>query len=373
MVNIQGSNEIENTLKREIQNKTLNSSLLFVGEPYTGKRLAALSLAKSYLGTNPLNSPYFISLGSLPREEEWKTFYELYLEKKISSSFLKNFVLYFMKKFNPQIWQIGDAKSKINLEDLNKIQEIILEEIELSLKEWEKINQAILRVYPLYAKSISINQVRALKEWAFSLKGVAKIAFIEGASSLSHSAMNALLKILEEPPENFICILGTNKKSELPATLLSRLRTFTFTPYKKEEIQESIEKTYHINNIPPNLYDFFNSSSLKERKELQSLAKDYYISLQERDFFPEKLPWKNIFSSKEGSYKNSLESFLKELLYLWKKEALNNPNKIYFFQKLNTSLNQEAEIAFLLNQSPISFLEKLYYQLKKIYIADEDF
>lgn len=373
MIHIKGNNEIEDILRKEIHNKTLSSSLLFVGESYTGKRLAVLSLAESFLQTNPIDSPYFITLGKLPREEEWKIFYQLYLDKNVNFYFLKNFLLYFMKKFNPLIWQQNDNKVKINLEDLNTIQEIISVEKEPSLKEWEKINQIILKIYSLYPKNISIDQIRSLKEWAFSLKGVSKISFIEGAESLSISAMNALLKILEEPPSDFLCVLGTAKRSNLPDTLLSRLRSFSFNPYSKKKAIQNLKEYYQITDNFTSFSNFFNSSSLKEKEKIQSLAKNYYLSLQERNFFPDSLPWKEVFSAKEGNYKNSLEKFLKELLLLWRKEVLDQPKQVYFFQKLSYSLNKEAELAFSLNQNPISFLERLYYQLKKIYITNEDY
>lgn len=373
MNNLKGNDNVNHFIEEEFNKNSLSSSLLFLGDPYTGKRLGALSLGKLYLKHNPIESPYFLSLGALPREEEWQTFYQLYLEKKIGYPFLKSFILYFMKKFNPIIWNIGDIKSKVDSQDLNTIQEILFESKEPSSKEWEKINQLILKVYSLYPKNISIGQIRSLKEWAFSLKGEVKIVFIEEASSLSPSAMNGLLKILEEPPEDFICILSANKRNELPSTLLSRLRSFTFTPYSQEETQKIIKENYEIRENISSLYDFFNASSLKEKDKIRSLAKDYYLSLQERSFFPDGLPWKEIFSIKEGKYKESLEFFLREILSFWKKEVSHYPNKTYFFQKLTLILNEEAQVAFLLNQNPISFLENLFYQLKKIYISEEDF
>ena len=45
---------------------------------------------------------------------------------------------------------------------------------------------------------------------------------------LSTPAFNALLKILEEPPEHLVFILATTELHKVPATILSRCQRFSF-------------------------------------------------------------------------------------------------------------------------------------------------
>ncbi len=45
---------------------------------------------------------------------------------------------------------------------------------------------------------------------------------------LSISAVNAFLKVLEEPPKNVIFILATTDPQKLPITVLSRCQRFDF-------------------------------------------------------------------------------------------------------------------------------------------------
>ena len=45
---------------------------------------------------------------------------------------------------------------------------------------------------------------------------------------LSVPAFNALLKILEEPPEHLMFILATTELHKVPATILSRCQRFSF-------------------------------------------------------------------------------------------------------------------------------------------------
>ena len=71
-------------------------------------------------------------------------------------------------------------------------------------------------------KNIAIHQIRELSEYlelsAHQEKGK-RIVLIEPADSLNQSASNALLKILEEPPENTLFILVTSQAQRLIATL----------------------------------------------------------------------------------------------------------------------------------------------------------
>lgn len=53
---------------------------------------------------------------------------------------------------------------------------------------------------------------------------------------LSIAAFNALLKIIEEPPEHLIFILATTELNKVPATILSRCQRFSFRRLRPEDI-----------------------------------------------------------------------------------------------------------------------------------------
>jgi DNA polymerase-3 subunit gamma/tau len=53
---------------------------------------------------------------------------------------------------------------------------------------------------------------------------------------LSMSAFNALLKIIEEPPEHLMFILATTELHKVPATILSRCQRFSFRRLLQEDI-----------------------------------------------------------------------------------------------------------------------------------------
>ncbi len=90
---------------------------------------------------------------------------------------------------------------------------------------------SILDVVELDAASNNgVDNVRALRDEAvFSPASVRKRVYIvDEVHMLSNSAFNALLKILEEPPEHLMFILATTELHKVPATILSRCQRHSF-------------------------------------------------------------------------------------------------------------------------------------------------
>jgi DNA polymerase-3 subunit delta' len=73
-------------------------------------------------------------------------------------------------------------------------------------------------------KDISIGQMRQLS-LALSMRsyrGGAKVALISPAEAMNAKAFNALLKTLEEPPENTYLVLAASRIDRMPKTVMSR-------------------------------------------------------------------------------------------------------------------------------------------------------
>lgn len=64
-----------------------------------------------------------------------------------------------------------------------------------------------------------------------------RVYIIDEAHMLSQSAFNALLKIMEEPPEHVIFILATTEVHQIPVTVISRCQRFDFQRIRDEEIR----------------------------------------------------------------------------------------------------------------------------------------
>lgn len=72
--------------------------------------------------------------------------------------------------------------------------------------------------------------------------GQYKIYIIDEVHMLSNSAFNALLKILEEPPENVVFIFATTESRKLPLTVMSRCQRFDLHRFNVEDIAKHLEK-----------------------------------------------------------------------------------------------------------------------------------
>ena len=72
------------------------------------------------------------------------------------------------------------------------------------------------------------------------MQGKHKVYIIDEVHQLSSAASSALLKTLEEPPENVIFILATTDPQKLLPTIISRCQRFDFTKVKKDQIQNHL-------------------------------------------------------------------------------------------------------------------------------------
>lgn len=81
-------------------------------------------------------------------------------------------------------------------------------------------------VLPNESSAISVDEIRKLKSF-LKLKTndvkTKRFILINNADAMTEEAQNALLKMLEEPPENCIFLMSTSNKSKLLETILSRV------------------------------------------------------------------------------------------------------------------------------------------------------
>ena len=87
-------------------------------------------------------------------------------------------------------------------------------------------------------KQIKIGAVRDFQTQLFyrAFQGKWKVGIIRQAEKLTIQAMNALLKILEEPPANTSLILTSSNRSRLLPTVVSRSQIIRFSPLEDSEI-----------------------------------------------------------------------------------------------------------------------------------------
>ncbi len=86
--------------------------------------------------------------------------------------------------------------------------------------------------------TISIDDIRAIQERLYeTAAGTFRCCLIRSAERMQDEAVNALLKILEEPPEGLVFILTTQSMAALLPTLISRSRVVRFARVPDRDLE----------------------------------------------------------------------------------------------------------------------------------------
>ncbi|MBU4141582.1 DNA polymerase III subunit gamma/tau [Patescibacteria group bacterium] len=94
------------------------------------------------------------------------------------------------------------------------------------------------------ASNTGVDNIRDLKESIGFSPALLKykVFIIDEAHMLSKGAFNALLKMLEEPPEHAIFILATTEIHKIPPTIISRAQRFDFRKFRLDEMIERLKE-----------------------------------------------------------------------------------------------------------------------------------
>ena len=87
-------------------------------------------------------------------------------------------------------------------------------------------------------KQIAVDDIRRTVTFFGSTarEGGWRIAIVDAVDELNASGANALLKVLEEPPQRALILLVSHSASRVPATLRSRCRILTLRPLAQEDV-----------------------------------------------------------------------------------------------------------------------------------------
>ena len=201
-------------------NKKIGNSYLFSGPVGCGKEWSAIEFARLI----NCESHEFSSCASCSSC------------LKFSNLQHENLNLIFPLPSTSKLKAVDDPIKGISKEDY----ELVLQLIDLKAKD------PFCKISIPKARRITINSIRFLRKSLYlkSQNTGRKIVIIFDAHLLSEGAgesANALLKILEEPPNNTSIILVTDKKSKLPLTITSRCQQIDFSNLSFDKARELIE------------------------------------------------------------------------------------------------------------------------------------
>ncbi len=121
---------------------------------------------------------------------------------------------------------------------------------------------------------------------------------IDNADCLNFNSYNALLKTIEEPPENTIIIIISHNFNRIPKTIISRCMKLDFRPLKIDEIRYfcdmnqvnlegfDIEENFNlIGGSIEKLFLFSNSNGIKVLSELKKFINLKEFNVTQFEFF----------------------------------------------------------------------------------------
>lgn len=90
---------------------------------------------------------------------------------------------------------------------------------------------------------IPVASIRAVRQEIYrsSLSAAGRVVWIRDAHKMAAPAFNALLKVLEEPPEGALFILTTGDSAMLPATIASRCVVYGLGPVPQADCQTALQ------------------------------------------------------------------------------------------------------------------------------------
>ncbi|RRH69382.1 DNA polymerase III subunit delta' [Falsigemmobacter faecalis] len=88
------------------------------------------------------------------------------------------------------------------------------------------------------SRDITVGEVRKLKSFfaLSSADGGRRVAIVDAADDMNPAAANALLKLLEEPPEGAVILLISHQPARLLPTIRSRCRVLSLAPLGAEDV-----------------------------------------------------------------------------------------------------------------------------------------
>ncbi|MBR4110623.1 MAG: hypothetical protein IKK43_02895 [Clostridia bacterium] len=197
---------------------------------------------------------------------------------------------------------------------------------------------------------IKISKIRQLGEEIILKPTVSekKVFIIRDGEMMNEAAQNALLKVLEEPPEYAVIIITTSSKEKLIRTIKSRCTSFKFLPLSNDEIK----RFYNNEDIDENIISFSRGSigkveHLKEKGYVQDII-NIYESLKNKNLLQLN---KAFLKLKE--YKEEIQEIL-ELIMLKYFDELNEDyarriKQIDIIEKCRQNLKKNANFDIALD------------------------
>jgi DNA polymerase-3 subunit delta' len=224
-----GQQKIKSFFQNALESDRISHAYLFVGDRGVGKEAMALELAKAIFCPDQNSRP----CGQCTNCQR------------------------VAKLTHPDLQFIFAMPSKVKEDEEAKILKSIANDPYQRVEFWAN-------------PSISIARIRELRRTSSykSLEGQGRVVIIADAERMTLEASNALLKILEEPPQKTYLILTSSKPNLIIPTITSRCQLIKFEPLTVEEIEQALINRNKVENHQARLSARLAAGSYRRALEL---------------------------------------------------------------------------------------------------------
>lgn len=214
--------------------------------------------------------------------------------------------------------------------------------------------------------SIKNKQIEEFQEFILlkPYTGDRKIAVIKQAHTMTLSAQNRILKILEEPPSYAVIIFVTDQLEGLLPTIRSRCQIVSFQRLNRSAVEAYLTDRHGIEPRKAQMYASFADGSIQRAE--QSVSSEDFVQMRERVIaFTEALIMKKRakafdWAADSESQKEEIELTL-ELLKLWFRDIMllkNGVDQSLLFNADELDMLKKESYRISLSQS-VEILERI--------------
>ena len=254
------------------------------------------------------------------------------------------------------------AKLFFDCEDLYKKQRVF------ELIDTENFSDCLF--FPSDGKKLTVDDAEKIREESLlnPVEGDKKVFLIGDFAEANVQTQNKLLKLLEEPPQGVIFLLGATTVFPVLPTVLSRTKKLEILPFSSEEIADCLQRIYG-DKYEETTYSLCAATAGGSLGEAQNILEGgYYQELLENAFSlvkstPARLPLlvKNISETKHQKELLNLLRLIYRDLLLIKIHSDKNGAALLLkseFSTLKELAQNYTEVALFYAQEAISEAEK---------------
>ena len=398
--NIIGHAATVQVLRDELGRGRFPRASIFFGPPYTGKLSTALEAARvltcregraewscacqSCRLQKELAHPHTVLLGARYVDVEIAACAGVLMRsrKQPTQYLFLRAVRKLTRRFDPAILDTDDTKLKGALDRVAQIEELLDElqpgkelppERELGVLLEKVMSASVQLAAQVRADGITVGQVRKLAAWThMTATESRKVAILENADRMQESARNALLKLLEEPPEAVNIILLSTRRAAIIPTILSRLRPYPFDQRSPAEEKEVMAKIFREETPAfEDLRGYFLAWKEINPEKLTILAGkflDQVISAEDQPAFDVAEELSQLLPDRKGrrerSPKETIISFLEELTFRFLALLRDGRGSMETLEEWNAAVREALMRLDMYNMSPQTVLESLLYRMR---------